>query len=351
MKTGFDIFTQSHKIRKSLKGSRLAYLGNLASVGQNLENSFETLLRISDLNWTCVLSPQHGWGMEEQANMIPSADGMFKNIPLFSLYTNETRKLTPSQLKLFDVLVVDLQDVGCRVYTFLTTMLYALDSCSKNNKSVIILDRPNPVGRKIEGLNLSLDFKSVVGAWNIPMRYGMTMGEMALAYKKIEKRPLPLNVIQMEGYKKSWPQDRIWVWTSPNMTDIECATCYSGTVLLEGTQVSEGRGTAFPLKIFGFPKMNTAKILELMQEKHDWLQGCLLRPCVFKPTFDKYKDELCSALQIHVTDANTFNPFRVICLFLKCMRKIHSDRPWLLSPPYEYEYHKWPIDIYPEVLF
>ena len=345
MKTGFDILVQSHEHKRTLKGSRLAYLGNLASVGQNLENSFESLLQFKDLNWTCVLSPQHGWSMEEQANMIPSHDSVFKNIPVLSLYTNETRELTSSQLDRFDVVVVDLQDVGCRVYTFLTTMLYVLNACDKNNKSVVILDRPNPVGRKVEGLTLLSGFESVVGAWNIPMRYGMTLGEIALAYKELKKLKLSLKVIQMEEYQQGWSSDRIWLWTSPNMTDIECATCYSGTVLLEGTQISEGRGTAFPLKILGFPKMDATKILELMHKKSDWLQGCILRPCVFKPTFDKYQDQICSALQIHITDFNLFHPFRAICLFLKCVKEVHPNLKWLSSPPYEYEYEKWPFDI------
>ena len=347
MKTGFDIFIQDKKMKNRLKGKKLAYLGNCASVDRNLKNSFEILFKDSSLNWTCLFSPQHGWDILEQANMIPSADGILHNLPLFSLYTDQTRKITQTQMEYFDVLVIDLQSVGCRVYTFLTTMLYALKSCAESKKSVIILDRPNPVGRVIEGNFLHPEFESVVGAWSIPMRYGMTLGEMARAYQSLEGLEVSLEVILMEDYHpyQGW-RDQLWVAPSPNMTDVECALCYSGTVLLEGTHVSEGRGTTWPLKIFGFPQMDSKKILTRMYHlQKDWLKGCILRPCSFKPVFDKFKGEVCSAVQIHVQDVEQFRPYRLISLFLKSLKQVHKEWSWLLLPPYEYEYKKKPIDI------
>lgn len=348
MNTGFDIFIQDQKIKSRLKGKRLAYLGNCASVSKNLKNSFDLLVHDPSFHWTCIFSPQHGWNILEQANMIPSADGVFHNLPVFSLYKNQTREITAQQLEFFDVLVIDLQSVGCRVYTFLTTMIYALNSCAKNKKSVFILDRPNPAGRAVEGAFLNIEFKSVVGAWFLPIRYGMTLGETAQAYCSLESLDISLDVIKMEGYtpRQGWPPDRVWVFPSPNMTDIECACCYSGSVLLEGTQVSEGRGTAYPLKVFGFPSMSAEAVLKTMHEsQEEWIEGCILRPCFFKPMFDKFKGRVCSALQIHATDIKKMRPYRLFSLFLKSLKRVHPDWDWVLPPPYEYEYKKQPIDI------
>ena len=348
MKTGFDIFMQSQNIKSRLKGKRLAYLGNCASVSKDLQNSFDLLIRDPSFHWTCLFSPQHGWNILEQANMIPSADSMFHNLPIFSLYTDQTREMTESQLKHFDVLVIDFQSVGCRVYTFLTTMIFALNSCAKNKKPVFILDRPNPVGRTVEGTCLNSNFKSVVGVWTLPMRYGMTLGEAARAYQSLESLDISLDVIEMEGYNphQGWPQDRVWVSPSPNMPDIECTYCYSGSVLLEGTQVSEGRGTTHPLKIFGFPSMSAEKILKVMYDSQkEWMKGCILRPCFFKPMFDKFKGEVCSALEVHVTETVVFRPYRLFSLFLKSLKRVHPNWNWILPPPYEYEHKKQPIDI------
>ena len=350
MRLGVDVFMQDKKMQNSLHNKRLAYLGNHASVTENLKNAFEVLSNNTSLNWTCLFSPQHGWSIVEQANMIPSADGKIKNIPVFSLYTHKTRKITSHQMDQFDVLVVDLQDVGCRIYTFLTTVLYALKSCAENKKSVLILDRPNPVGRVVEGSFLHSAFQSVVGAWRVPMRYGLTLGEIAKAYVDTEKLDVHLKVIRMQDYNPStgWYQNQSWILPSPNMTDWQCALCYSGTVLLEGTKISEGRGTTLPLKIFGFPKMKSTQVIKQMESlKAEWLKGVILRPCSFKPTFDKFQNQVCSAIQIHIQSncEMQFRPYRLMSLFLKSVRKVHPDFGWLLPPPYEYEYEKWPIDI------
>ena len=348
MQTGFDCFIQNKNLWKALENKRLAYLGNCASVSTDLNHSFKILRQSTNLNFVCLFSPQHGWDSVEQANMIPSDDTVLQNIPVFSLYKNETRKMTSSQLEKFDVLLIDLQDVGCRVYTFVATMLYALNSCAEHNKEVWILDRPNPVGRAVEGSILQSSFQSVVGAWNIPMSYGLTLGELSQMYVKMKKLNLAHQVIKIKdcNINQGWPSGCTWIAPSPNMTNIECAQCYSGTVLLEGTNISEGRGTTFPLKIFGFPNMQAEKIIKTMTAfQEDWMQGCVLRACSFKPVFDKFKDQVCSAIQIHVKDASLFRPYRLISLFLKSVKKVHPDFDWILPPPYEYEHEKWPIDI------
>ena len=339
-------------MREALQNKKVAYLGNHASVNQHLTHSLNLIQNQKDFHLSCLFSPQHGWQGIEQANMIESQNTELQNLPVFSLYTHKSRKITSDQLNHFDVLLIDLQDVGCRVYTFVTTMIYALHTCAENNKSVWILDRPNPVGRQIESSFVQDDFRSVVGAWKYPMRYGLTMGELAKMYVATEKLNLNLIVVPMKNYdpKKGWPKDRTWIAPSPNMTDIECARCYSGTVLLEGTQISEGRGTTTPLKVFGFPNMKTSEILSSMSQKYSHIfDGCTIRPCSFKPTFDKFKGQPCSALQIHADnnhyDENLFRPFRMVSLFLKINYTLQPQWDWLLQPPYEYEYEKWPLDI------
>ena len=329
-----------------LFGKKLAYLGNCASVSKNLEESLKQIIEHTSLNITCVLSPQHGWHAVEQANMIPSSHSVIYDRPLFSLYTNKTRTITSDQLNYFDGLIIDLQDVGCRVYTYVTAVLQAVKICAENKKSIYILDRPNPIGRKIEGFTVQTDFYSMVGVWSVPMNYGMTLGELVQIFISVEKIDLELKIFPMEGYhpeKQGWPEDRTWIHPSPNMTGVECAKCYGGTVLLEGTAVSEGRGTTCPLRVFGFPKMDSHKILKTMENLNkDWMKGCILKPCYFKPTFDKFKGEVCSGIQIY--PQSKMNPFRLISLFLKAVYLTHP-KDWFLQPPYEYEYKKMPLDI------
>ena len=330
----------------------MAYLGNPASVTQTLELAVDVLRKHSDIKLTCLFSPQHGWEGLEQANMIESSNTQWKGLPVFSLYKSDTLHMTPDQLNHFDILLIDLQDVGCRVYTFVTTMIYALRSCAENNKTVWVLDRPNPAGRIIEGSFVEDHLRSFVGAWKYPMRYGLTIGEVAKMYASLEKLEIDLHIVPMKDYDAAggWPSDRTWIAPSPNMTSVECARCYSGTVLLEGTRISEGRGTTTPLTTFGFPQMDVEKVLSLMKKHNPHaFDGCAMRTCYFQPTFDKFKDQPCSALQIYADDnwynKNKFLPYRMICLFLKVINTLKPEWDWLLPPPYEYEYEKQPLDI------
>ena len=216
-----------------------------------------------------------------------------------------------------------------------------------------LLDRPNPSGRKIEGSILHKDFLSFVGAGPLPIRHGLTLGELALWYRSLKNLNVDLNIVKMRDYfpkKQPWPVAFPWVPPSPNMVDRECALSYSGTVLLEGTSISEGRGTVYPLKAFGFPNMKTEEILKLMvQIAPSWLKGCILRKEFFKPQFDKFQNQVCSGIRIYTSpflfDENHFRPYRLVSLFLKCLKQVSPDLEWKLPPPYEYEYKKWPIDI------
>ena len=358
MKLGIDVFIQDKKKQELLKNKRIAFLGHQASVNKNLQSSLSLIQNHTNLNITCVLGPQHGFYGAEQANMITTENSRLNvqnsnSLPVFSLYSNTTRRLTPEMLDLFDVLLVDLQDTGCRVYTYLSTLIYALEDCENAQKEIWILDRPNPAGRVIEGSILNKNYYSFVGAVPVPMRHGMTLGETASWYSSIKKLKTPLTLIKMHNYqpdKQAWPEELAWTLTSPNMTDTECVRCYSGAVLLEGTQVSEARGTVFPLKAFGFPGMPAEKILTQMQKQSpQWLKGCALRVEYFKPVFDKFKNQICRAIRIYADKPfykeHTFRPYRLISLFLKCLKQIKPDFCWLSPPPYEYEYKKPPLDI------
>ncbi|MDE0119744.1 MAG: DUF1343 domain-containing protein [Bdellovibrionales bacterium] len=386
---GIESFIKEKKWQGRLEKSRLAFLGHQASVTQNLQHSLDLIPSHTPLKINCLIGPQHGFNSTRQANMITTEDkltgspwgesprgttirkdkskGFYLNkpsksytstnninpYPIFSLYSSKTRRLTKEMLSHFDVLIVDLQDVGCRVYTYLTTLFYVLEDCSSAGKEVWILDRPNPAGRKVEGSILNKKFISFVGAAPLPIRHGLTLAEAANWYCSLKKLNMKLEIIKMKGYqpeKEAWPDDLPWVLPSPNMVDEECARCYSGTVLLEGTKVSEARGTVFPLKAFGFPEMNTKNILESMAKiAPQWLTGCVLREEFFQPVFDKFQNQICSAIRIYAQDPfykeQDFHPYRMVSLFLKCLKKHHPDFDWIAPPPYEYEYEKPPIDI------
>lgn len=353
-KLGIESFIEDKKWQGRLEKKRIALLAHQASVNQKLQSSFSLIQSQTPLKISCIFGPQHGFKSTLQANMITTKDEHTKSdCPVFSLYSPTTRRLTPQMLSHFDVLIVDLQDVGCRVYTYLTTLFYLLEDCHKNHKSVWILDRPNPAGRPIEGSLLNKNFTSFVGAASLPIRHGLTLAEIATWYCTEKKLSLPIEIIKMKHYnplKQAWPKNLIWVLPSPNMTDIECARCYSGTVLLEGTKISEARGTTFPLKAFGFPNMNTQAILKLMHQlAPQWLQSCILKEEYFKAMFDKFQNQTCSAIRIYTTgdfyQEELFQPYRLVSLFLKCLKITHPQFEWISSPPYEYEYKKFPIDI------
>ena len=354
VKLGIESFIEEQVWKGRLEKRRLAFLGHPASVAQNLQSSLHLIESHTPLKINCIIGPQHGFKGIHQANMITTEDEHTQpSNPVFSLYSNKTRRLTKEMLSHFDVLIVDLQDVGCRVYTYLTTLFYVLEDCDQANKEVWILDRPNPAGRKVEGSLLNKNFTSFVGAAPLPIRHGLTLAEAASWYCSLKKLNVPLEIIKMQNYqpeKKAWPADFPWVLPSPNMVDEECVRCYSGTVLLEGTKVSEARGTVFPLKAFGFPGMNTKAILKSMAEwEPEWMRGCVLKEEFFQPVSDKFQKQTCSAIRIYAEkpfyNEDVFQPYRLVSLFLKCLKKNHPAFDWIAPPPYEYEYKKPPIDI------
>jgi uncharacterized protein YbbC (DUF1343 family) len=355
---GLDRLLQDKNLLARLKGKRVALLAHPASVTNELTHSLDALIA-GQVKIVAAFGPQHGMRGEKQDNMIESAEYLdpVHKIPIFSLY-GEVRRPDARMLETFDLLLIDLQDVGCRIYTFLTTLFYLLEDCARvGGKEVWVLDRPNPAGRPVEGQSLDLKFKSFVGAAPLPMRHGLTTGEAALWYKAKLNLNLPVEVVTMKGYDPSkgpgygWPEmDLAWVNPSPNMPRLSTARLYAGTVLLEGTRLSEGRGTTRPLEIFGAPQIDSAKILERLRKKFPhWLEGCVVRPAFFEPTFHKFKGELVNALQIHVDgpfyDHLHFRPYRLICAYLKCVHELYPDLPLWLPPPYEYEKEKMPIDI------
>ena len=342
MLLGIETFLNDKQKIKSLKKKRVAYLGNKSSLVKGVSS---LKLLDEELNITTLFSPQHGFYLEEEANMITTEDSKWKDVPLFSLYSKKTRRLTSEMKNHFDVLIIDLQDVGCRIYTYLTTLFYILEDC-ENSHSIILLDRPNPVGDYVEGSLLDKNFKSFVGVAPLPMSHGMTLGEAGLWFKHYKKLKTDFRVIPMKGYTSSWPKDLKWINPSPNMTGLSCAKCYIGSVLLEGTHISEGRGTNKPFEIFGIPRMKSKLIQKKMESLGtSFLQGISLETQDFNPTFDKFKEEICSGLKVNIVDFKTFRPYRFTSLFLKVFLEEHPDFNWKTKSPYEYEYKKLPFDI------
>jgi uncharacterized protein YbbC (DUF1343 family) len=278
------------------------------------------------------------------------------HVPVFSLY-GEVRRPTGQSLGTFDVMLVDLQDLGCRIYTFITTLLYVLEAAAAHGKSVWVLDRPNPTGRPIEGLTLRPGWESFVGAGPMPMRHGLTLGELGHWFIDRFKLDVDYRVIEMEGWQPDaapgfgWPLgERAWINPSPNAPNLWMARAYAGTVMLEGTTLSEGRGTTRPLELFGAPDIDgRAIIAEMERLAPHWLQGCVLRDCAFEPTFHKHNGKLCSGVQIHTEgpayDHEAFRPWRLQALAFKAIRNLHPDYHLWRDFPYEYEFGKLAIDV------
>jgi uncharacterized protein YbbC (DUF1343 family) len=255
------------------------------------------------------------------------------------------------------VLLVDLQDLGCRIYTFITTLLYVLEAGAKHGKSIWILDRPNPAGRPVEGLRLRTGWESFVGAGALPMRHGLTMGELAHWFVKTNKLAVDYRVIEMAGWEPhsgpgfGWPSgERSWINPSPNAPTLSMARAYAGTVMLEGTTLSEGRGTTRPLELFGAPDMPAEQVLrEMRRLAPQWLGGCRLRTCWFEPTFHKHAGKLCAGIQIHVDDPayqhEAFQPWRLQALAFKALRNLRPDYPLWRDFAYEYEHDRLAIDL------
>jgi uncharacterized protein YbbC (DUF1343 family) len=345
--TGLDRLLADPALRAPLMGKRVALVAHPASVTENLTHAIDALIA-AGINLTAAFGPQHGLKGDKQDNMVESADEIdpHYNIPIFSLY-GEVRRPTPAMMGHFDVVLIDLQDVGCRIYTFITTLLYMLEEAAAQGKALVVLDRPNPAGRPIEGLTLRTGYESFVGAGPIPMRHGLTLGELGHWFIAHFKLDVDYRVIEMSGYAPDaapgfgWAQERIWINPSPNAANLNMALCYAGTVMLEGTTLSEGRGTTRALELFGAPDIDADAVLaEMRALAPDWLRGCILRPCWFEPTFHKHVGKLCHGIMIHAEgphyDHAAFKPWRVQALAFKAIRNLYPDYPLWRDFPYEY---------------
>ena len=359
MHFGLDTLLSSADLQRQLFGRRVALLAHPASVSPDLTHSLDALAAVPGLRLTVAFGPQHGLRGDKQDNMVESAEFIdpVHGIPVFSLY-GEVRRPTEAMMATFDVLLVDLQDLGCRIYTFITTLRYVLEAAAEHGKSVWVLDRPNPAGRPIEGLSLRPGWESFVGAGAMPMRHGLTMGELARWFIAELHLDVDCRVIGMSAWEPEtgpgygWPEgQRSWINPSPNAPNLSMARCYAGTVMLEGSTLSEGRGTTRPLELFGAPDIDATAVLKRMQQlAPQWLQGCQLRACWFEPTFHKHAGRLCSGVQIHV-DTNAgyqhqaFRPWRLMALAFKAIRQLHPDYPLWRDFPYEYEHERLAIDL------
>ncbi|HYD88414.1 MAG TPA: DUF1343 domain-containing protein [Vitreimonas sp.] len=359
MKFGIERLLEDASLRAPLLGKRVALVAHPASVTRDLTHSLDALMALGDVRVTAAFGPQHGMRGEKQDNMVESADytDPLHGIPVFSLY-GDVRRPSGQMLSTFDVVLIDLQDLGCRIYTFITTLLYMLEAAAAHGKEVWVLDRPNPAGRPIEGLTLRTGWESFVGAGPMPMRHGLTLGELGKWFIERFKLDVPYRVIEMEGYDPEaapgygWPIGaRTWVNPSPNAPNLWMARAYAGTVMLEGATLSEGRGTTRPLEIFGAPDISGRDVIaEMRALAPDWLKGCVLRECWFEPTFHKHVKSLCSGVQIHVEDPahydhNAFKPWRVQALAFKAIRRLYPDYALWRDFPYEYAFGKLPIDV------
>jgi uncharacterized protein YbbC (DUF1343 family) len=353
MNFGIDRLLADRALRRPLAGKRVALLAHPASVTRELVHSLDALASLSDIKLSAAFGPQHGLRGDKQDNMVESPDytDPVHGIPVFSLY-GAVRRPTPAMMESFDVLLVDLQDLGCRVYTFITTLRYMLEAAAQHGKSVWVLDRPNPAGRPVEGTRLRAGWESFVGAGALPMRHGLTIGELARWFRGTLRLDVELEVITMQGFPPlGWPLgERAWINPSPNAPTIGMARCYSGSVMLEGTTLSEGRGTTRPLEVLGAPDIDARRLREEMERlAPHWLQGCRLRECWFEPTFHKHVGKLCAGLQIHAEeplyDHEVFRPWRLVAAAFKALRALRPDYPLWRDFAYEYERDRLAIDL------
>ncbi len=358
VKFGIDRLIEEPALRRALIGRRVALLAHPASVTRDLTHSLDALAALPDIQLSAAFGPQHGLRGDKQDNMVESPDFVdpVHGIPVFSLY-GEVRRPTTAMMDSFDVLLVDLQDLGCRIYTFITTLRYVLEAAAAHHKAVWILDRPNPAGRPVEGLTLKAGWESFVGAGPIPMRHGLTMGELARWFITTLKLDVECEVVTMLGWAPDqapgygWPLgERSWINPSPNAANLSMARAYAGTVMLEGTTLSEGRGTTRPLELFGAPDIDASALLaEMRRLAPTWLAGCHLRTCYFEPTFHKHVGKLCHGVQIHVDDGAydhaAFRPWRLQALAFKALRRLQPDYPLWRDFAYEYEHDRLPIDL------
>jgi uncharacterized protein YbbC (DUF1343 family) len=334
--------------RDLLSGRRIGLLCNPASVDAQFRHTADRIFQDSDLTLAALFGPQHGFRSDLQDNMVetPHACDARRRVPVFSLYS-DTREPTPEMLDRIDILVVDLVDVGTRVYTFIYTMANCMRAAGRRGIPVVVCDRPNPIGGEaIEGACLEEPWTSFVGQFPIPMRHGMTIGELARLFNGAFDLGADVTVMELEGWRRSMYQDETglpWIIPSPNLPTLDSAIVYPGAVLFEGTRLSEGRGTTRPFEIIGAPWIDGDRLAEAMNARG--LPGVHFRPVFFEPTFQKHARHSCGGCQLHVTNRRTFAPLRTA---VELIEEFHHEDPRRFAwrePPYEYEHEKEPIDI------
>ncbi len=358
MKFGIDRLITEPALLTPLLGKRVALLAHPASLTQNLLHSLDALAELNALKLTAAFGPQHGLRGDKQDNMIETPDfhDPVQGIPIFSLY-GDVRRPTDAMMGTLDVVLVDLQDVGCRIYTYTTTLLYMLQAAARHKKAVWVLDRPNPIGRPVEGLRLRPGWESFVGSGPLPMRHGLTLGELGLWFIHKHSLDVEYRIVEMEGWRPNagpgfgWPLgERAWVNPSPNAANLWMARAFAGTVMVEGATLSEGRGTTRPLELFGAPDIDAHRVIaEMRALAPQWLSGCTLRECWFEPTFHKHVGKLCNGVQIHTEDFSyeheAFRPWRVQALGFKAIRRLYPNYPLWRDFEYEYEKGRRAIDV------
>jgi len=344
VRLGSEILLGSSRLR----GLRVGVLCNHASVDRSFVNVLDRIVAADGVTLAAIFGPQHGFRSDVQDNMIetPHGDDSTRRVPVYSLYS-ETREPTDEMLRGLDVLVVDLQDIGARIYTYIYTVANCLKACGRHRIPVVICDRPNPInGTDVEGETLRHGFESFVGLFPIPMRHGLTMGEIAMLFNDAFGLGAELDVVRMEGWRRGMYADAAgtpWVMPSPNMPTLDSAVAYPGTVLFEGTMLSEGRGTTRPFELVGAPWIDAERFAREMNALQ--LPGAIFRPAVFEPTFQKHAKKACGGCQIHVTDREAFRPVMTGVALIAMFRRLDETRFAWRQPPYEYEKEKLPFDI------
>jgi len=344
VRLGSDLLLTSSR----LKGATIGVVCNHASVDRGFAHVLDRVGATPGVRLGAIFGPQHGFRSDVQDNMVetPHIDDPGRRVPIYSLYS-ETREPTAEMLRGLDALVIDLQDIGARIYTYIYTMANCLRAGARHEVQVIVCDRPNPInGIDVEGATLVPGFESFVGQFPIPMRHGMTIGELARLFNDHFGINAPLEVVELEGWRRDMFADATalpWVMPSPNMPTLDTAIVYPGTVLFEGILISEGRGTTRPFELIGAPWIEAERFARDMNALD--LPGVYFRPAVFEPTFQKHAKQACGGCQIHVTDRAAFRPVLTgVALAAMFHRTNPSSFAWR-QPPYEYEHDKMPIDI------
>ncbi|HVG71716.1 MAG TPA: DUF1343 domain-containing protein [Vicinamibacterales bacterium] len=344
VRLGSDVLISSGRLR----GRRVGVVCNHASIDRSFQHIVDRLATADGVTLSAIFGPQHGFRSDVQDNMIetPHRDDPSRRVPVYSLYS-ETREPTAEMMKGLDVLVIDLQDIGARIYTYIYTMANCLRACATHGVPAIVCDRPNPInGNDVEGQALVRGYESFVGLFPIPMRHGMTIGELARLFNESFGLGASLEVARMEGWQRHMYADETglpWVMPSPNMPTLEAAVVYPGTVLFEGTMLSEGRGTTRPFELVGAPWIEAERFAREMNELG--LPGAYFRPAVFEPTFQKHAKSACGGCQIHVTERAAFRPVLTGAALIQMFRRFNPEKFSWRQPPYEYEHDKLPIDI------